>query len=163
MFDLKTPIENLYLVGPGRAKLLKKLEIHTLKDLLFYFPRNHLDLSKFTPIVELKANEWANIKAKVLQIVSFRTKVKKLTMTQALIEDDTGSITCVWFNQPFLSKIIKKGENFIFSGKISVKNSAKGGSASGGKLQFQNPIYEIEKTEQVHTARLVPIYSLTAH
>ncbi|MBI3952603.1 MAG: ATP-dependent DNA helicase RecG [Candidatus Doudnabacteria bacterium] len=163
MFELSTPVQNLYLVGPQRAKLLKNLGIETLEDLLFYLPRNHLDLSKFTPIAELKVNEWANVKARVLSATSFRTKVRRLTMTQALIEDDTGSITCVWFNQPFLSKIIKQGENFIFSGKVSLRrNSAKNGSASGGKLQFQNPIYEIEKQEQIHTARLVPIYSLTA-
>lgn len=154
MFDLNTPIENLYLVGPARAKLLKKLEIHTLGDLLFYFPRTHADLSKFSKISQLKPNDFVNIKAKVLEIKSFRTKVRKLTMTQALVEDDTASLICVWFNQPFLTKVIKPQEYFIFSGKvIAVKN----------KLQLQNPIYEQEKQEQIHTARLVPIYSLTAN
>ncbi|MBI4363517.1 MAG: hypothetical protein HY545_01570 [Candidatus Doudnabacteria bacterium] len=46
MFDLKTPIENLYLVGPSRAKILKRLDIHTLGDLLFYFPCT----SRFAPV-----------------------------------------------------------------------------------------------------------------
>lgn len=154
MFDLNTPVENLYLVGPARAKLLHNLGIKTLEDLLFYFPRTHTDLSKFSHINELKPGEWANIKARVLDISSFRTKVRKLTMTQALIEDDTGSVVCVWFNQPFLNKVIKPGENFIFSGKIVIAKN---------KLQLQNPVYEIEKKEQIHTARLVPIYSLTAN
>ena len=153
MFNLNTPVEELYLVGPARAKLLKNLGIHTLSDLLFYFPRAHQDLSKFTPINELKLGEPGNIKARVLEIKSFRTKVRKFSLTQALVEDDTGAILCVWFNQPFLAKIIKPGEEFIFSGKTS---------ASKNKLQLQNPVYEQVKAEQVHTSRLVPLYPLTA-
>ncbi|MEO8065623.1 MAG: ATP-dependent DNA helicase RecG [Candidatus Doudnabacteria bacterium] len=163
MFDLTTLIENLYLVGPARAKLLINLGIHTLNDLLFYFPRAHQDLSKFTPIADLKPGQQANIKAKILDVKSFRTKVRRFSLTQALVEDDSASILCVWFNQPFLTKVLKKNEYFIFSGKVTFKNSAKGGSASGGKIQLQNPVYEEVKKEQIHTSRLVPLYSLTAN
>jgi ATP-dependent DNA helicase RecG len=154
MFDLSTPVENLYLVGPARAKLLKHLGIKTLSDLLFYFPRSHQDLSNFTPINEIRAGEFVNIKAKIIEVKSFRTKVRRLTLTNALLEDETGSITAVWFNQPFLSKILKPHEQFVFSGKAVI---------SKNKLQLQNPVYEQEKTEQVHTARLVPLYPLTAN
>ncbi|MBI4049730.1 MAG: ATP-dependent DNA helicase RecG [Candidatus Doudnabacteria bacterium] len=153
MFDLRTPIENLYLVGPARAKILKRLEIQNLGDLLFYFPRAHQDLSKITLISDLKPGEFSNIKAKVLEIKTFRTKVRKLSLTHALVGDETGSITCLWFNQPFLSKVIKPHETFLFSGKVALEKN---------KLQLQNPIYEQEKPEQIHTKRLVPIYSLTA-
>lgn len=153
MLSLATPVENLYLVGPARAKLLGKLGIQTLGDLLFYFPRAHNDLSKITPIKDLVSGETANIKARVLDVKSFRTKIKRLTLTQALLEDGTGTILSTWFNQPFLSRVIKKHETFLFSGKVvSEKN----------KLILQNPIYEIEKKEQIHTARLVPVYRLTA-
>src|SRR6188472_727794 len=107
MFDLQTPVENLYSVGPARAKLLKNLGITTLEDLIFYFPRAHNDLSKFTEIDKLKLAETANIKAKILEAKTFRTKVRRFTLTQALVEDETGSILCVWFNQPFLAKILK--------------------------------------------------------
>ena len=154
MFNLQTPIENLYLVGPARAKLLKHLGIKTLEDLLFYFPRAHQDLSKFTPVAELELGTFGNIKAKVLTIRSFRTKVRRFTLTQAQVEDDSGTITCVWFNQPFLSKVIKPNQTYIFSGKVL---------KSKNKLQLQNPVYEEEKEEQVHTSRVVPVYPLTAH
>src|ERR1041385_2114091 len=154
MFDLKTPIEQLYLVGPARAKLLKNLGILTLEDLLFYFPRAHQDLSKFTNIVDLKAGESANIKAKILEIKSFRTKVRRFTLTQAVVEDETGSILCVWFNQPFLAKVLRPHEEFVFSGKVGL---------SKNKLQLQNPVYEPVRQEQIHTSRLVPLYSLTAN
>jgi ATP-dependent DNA helicase RecG len=153
MFELNTPVENLYLVGPARAKLLKNLGIATLRDLLFYFPRYHQDLSRFTPIADLKANEFANIKARVISVKSFRTRVRKLTITHVLVEDDSANILCVWFNQPFLSKVFKAGDQFLFSGKVVL---------SKNKLQLSNPIYEQEKAEQVHTARLVPVYPLTA-
>ncbi len=154
MFELNTPVEKLYLVGPARAKLFKNLGIETLQDLLFYFPRAHQDLSQFTAISELKPGMTANIKAKILDVKSFRTKVRKFTLTQALIEDDSGSIVCVWFNQPFLSKVLKKNETFIFSGRVGITKN---------KLQLQNPVYEQERSEQIHTSRLVPLYSLTAN
>ncbi len=153
MFNLNTPIEELYLVGPARAKLLKNLGIATLQDLLFYFPRGHADLSQFTPIAELKAGMQATIKGRLLEVKSFRTKIRRFSLTQALIEDETGAILAVWFNQPFLAKVLKKGEEFIFSGRVGI---------SKNKTQLQNPVYEQVKAEQVHTARLVPIYSLTA-
>lgn len=154
MFDLSTPIEQLYLVGPARAKLLKNLGILTLSGLLFYFPRAHNDLSKFTNIMDLKLGETANIKGKILETKTFRTKVRRFTLTHALVEDSSGSILCVWFNQPFLSKILKPHEEFIFSGKVIVAKN---------KLQLQNPVYEQIKDEQIHTSRLVPLYSLTAN
>lgn len=153
MFELNTPVEKLYLVGPARAKLFKHLGIHTLEDLLFYLPRAHHDLSTFTPVSELTANSYANIKAKIISVKSFRTRVRRFTLTQAVVEDDSGQITCVWFNQPFLQKILTAESTFIFSGKVAL---------SKGRLQMQNPIYEQEKTEQVHTSRLVPVYRLTA-
>jgi ATP-dependent DNA helicase RecG len=153
MFSLNTPIEQLYLVGPARAKLLRNLGIKTLEDLLFYFPRTHNDLSKFTPINELQAGTTANIKARILESKSFRTKVRRFSLTQAIVEDDTGSILCVWFNQPFLSKILKPHEEFVFSGKVGLAKN---------KLQLQNPVYEQLRDEQIHTSRLVPLYPLTA-
>ncbi len=153
MFELKTPVEKLYLVGPARAKLLKHLGIHTLEDLLFYLPRAHHDLSQFTPIADLKINEFANIKAQIISVKSFRTRVRRFTLTQAVVRDDSGTITCVWFNQPYLQKALKVNEQFIFSGKVV---------SSKNKMQLQNPVYEQEKAEQVHTSRLVPVYPLTA-
>src|SRR3989344_2906933 len=154
MFELHTPVEQLYLVGPARAKLLKKLGIQSLEDLLFYFPRAHQDLTKFASISDLKPGENANIKAKILEVKSFRTKVRRFSLTQALVEDSSGSIVCVWFNQPFLAKVLKKNEYFIFSGKVTI---------SKNKIQLQNPVYEQEKNEQIHTSRLVPLYPLTAN
>ncbi|MGE5297799.1 MAG: ATP-dependent DNA helicase RecG [Acidobacteriaceae bacterium] len=153
MFNLNTPVEELYLVGPARAKLLKKLGISDLSDLLYFFPRFHQDLSQFSPIKEVKPGNFANIKARIVTIKSFRTKVKRFSLTSAVVEDDTDSLSCVWFNQPFLTKVLRPGEEFIFSGKVTW---------SSGKRQLQNPVYEQVKFEQVHTARLVPIYSLTA-
>ncbi len=153
MFNLTTPVEELYLVGPARAKLLKNLGIKTLEDLIFYFPRAHQDLSKFVSIVDLKPGDTANIKAKILEVKSFRTKIRRMTITQALVEDETSSILCVWFNQPFLTRVLKKNEFFIFSGKVGITKN---------KLQLQNPVYEQEREEQIHTSRLVPLYSLTA-
>src|SRR3989344_4992334 len=142
MFALNTPVEQLYLVGPARSALLKKLGIVTLNDLLFYFPRNHEDLSKIIEIKDLKADEFSNIKSKIIEIRSLRTRVRRLTLTSAQVSDGSGSISCIWFNQPFLEKTLKKGETYIFSGKSVFEKK---------KFTIQNPIYEQEKSEQIHT------------
>jgi ATP-dependent DNA helicase RecG len=154
MFDLATPVEKLYLIGPARAKLLQNLGVKTLRDLLFYFPRYHQDLSKFSPIAELKPGEFATIKAKVVSVKTFRTRARRLTITQAVLEDDSGATACNWFNQPYMSKNLKVNEYFIFSGKVQL---------SKNKPQLQNPVYEPVRQEQIHTARMVPIYPLTAN
>ncbi len=73
-------------------------------------------------------------------------------ITECLITDTTGSIRVVWFNQPFITKILKQGDKVFFSGKV--EQSQYG-------LQFLNPSYEKIKKEQTHTARIVPVYSLT--
>jgi len=154
MLSLTTPIEELQGIGPILQKRLKKLGIETINDLFLHFPRKYEDFSNLVPISEIKINEFCTIQGKITKIKSVRTWKRRMILTEALIEDKTGTIKAVWFNQPYLTKILKEKDNAIFSGKIS---SGKNG------IHLSNPIYEkvFPGKMLTHTGRLVPVYPET--
>jgi len=78
-----------------------------------------------------------------------------LTLYQAYIKDDTGTIIATWYNQPYIKKVLTVGESYIFTGKI----------VRGYKtLEVQNPVYEKAcKEEHKNTMKIVPVYHATAN
>lgn len=149
---LKTNITNLPKVGEKISKKINKLGIHKIMDLLFYYPSRYDDYSKITDIINLKIGETTTIKGQVNLIANKRAWKRKMYITECLINDTTENLKIIWFNQPFITKMIKQGDEVFFSGKIESTNYG---------LQMVNPSYEKEKTDQTHTARIVPIYPLT--
>jgi ATP-dependent DNA helicase RecG len=168
MFSLSTKIEQLKKVGPSYLKKLHKLGLKTVRDLLFYFPHRYDDFSQVVPISQLQLGQTATIQGKILEINNVRTPRKRMNLTEALIEDKTGSIRAVWFNQPYLIRTLRKNSTVNLSGKVSF---------AGQSLCLSNPAYEIIKqrttnlayrqtnsehqTATTHTGRLVPIYHET--
>lgn len=150
--NLQTEIQDLPKVGEKIAKKLNKLGIYTINDLLFYFPSRYEDYSNITDITKLKKGEISTIRGQINLIANKRAFRRKMYITECLISDDAGSIKAVWFNQPFITKLIKQGEEFYFSGKVELNQYG---------LQLSNPNYEKVNKNQTHTARIVPIYPLT--
>ncbi|MFH1227122.1 MAG: ATP-dependent DNA helicase RecG, partial [Planctomycetota bacterium] len=118
---LSDSIQYLKGVGPARAKLLNRLNIYTLQDLLYYFPRTYLDRSKLKPISQV-ISEWPEdevvISGQVLTISAYRTR-SGMRITEIAVADDSGIITAVWFNQPFLKRVFAKGQKILLAGKLS--------------------------------------------
>ncbi|HLV10480.1 MAG TPA: ATP-dependent DNA helicase RecG [Halanaerobiales bacterium] len=142
-------------VGPRYAKLLEKLNIKTIEDLLYYFPRDYQDRSKFKPLKYISPGEEITIKGKVMKVTEERPR-KGLSILKVTISDDTDVLNCNWFNQPYLKKIFKEGKIFIFNGKVNEK------SWCFNKKEVNNPVFEeIDNNETIHTGRVVPIYALT--
>lgn len=156
MINLETPIKELYRVGKVTAKRLGKLGISTAKDLLFYFPFRYDDFSNICPINQLILGNTYTIKGRIELIKNIRSPRKRMFITEALISDQTGKIKSIWFNQPYLTKNLLTGTEIFLSGKLEIYNYSK---------HFNNPVYEIVKEglDQTHTARIVPIYSLTSN
>jgi ATP-dependent DNA helicase RecG len=152
--NFTTPIEEIPKVGAAFAKRFKLLKIRTLGDLLFYFPRTYEDLSNISKIKDIKPNQPITIHGKILEIGQERSWVKKMSITKALIQDDTGTIEVIWFNQPYLVKSLKKGDEIMLSGKPLIDKN--------GHLYLSSPIHEkISFKETTHTGRIVPIYPET--
>ena len=152
--NLETPIETIPRIGPVLKKKLKKLGIKTINDLFFHFPRRYEDFSNLIPISEIKINEICTVQGKVLKISTSKTWKKKMFITEALIQDKSGAIKAVWFNQPYLTKVIKEKDFLVLSGKVS---SSKEGT------YLSNPVYEKIKPgrDLTHTGRIVPVYPET--
>lgn len=150
--DLNNPVSVLGRVGQATANRLKKLGIETVRDLIFYYPIRWEDLSEISEIKDLVPESTVTIKAK-LQLINNRRSFKtRKIITEALIADESGSVKVVWFNQPFLTKNLKPGDEIYFSGRVTSDQYA---------LQLVSPTYEKVSSEMIHTARMVPIYSLT--
>ncbi len=149
--------DSIAVLGPIAKKIEKPLAgigLKTIKDLLFYFPWRHENLlERLKFISELEAGQNVSIRAKIELITTNRSKVKRTMVTEARVRDRSGSVRIIWFNQPFIGKVIKPGEEYYFAGKVTVGRFG---------LELNNPIFEKVKMEQVHTARIVPIYNLTS-
>ena len=137
MLKLETPVQYLTGVGPVIAKKLKRLGIESVRDLLFYFPRRWDDFSKPQMISKLQIGQDAIIKAKIAQIRQGRTRRKWMSIIEAHLADDTGEIKAIWFNQPFLMKVLKVGSEWLFAGKVNYDFRAKSKTLS--VTQYENP------------------------
>lgn len=152
----KTEIGELKYVGSKTKALFGKLGIWSVRDLVYHFPRRYIDLSKIKSINEVKIGEEVSILGTVVKSNHFR-KGKNSIITVTLT--DRGSfISAVWFNQEYILKSLARDVEAVISGTVSFKY---------GKLQIENPVYEIlsdEKTfdDLIHTARIVPVYPSTA-
>jgi len=135
------------------AKRLEHLGILTVRDLLYYVPFRYNDFSKTTPIAHARVGDVVTIKGTVTSMINLVTKTHK-RMQQAKITDETGTTTVVWFNQPYLISVIHKQDIIAISGKMDW---------FGNSIVMQSPEYEIlgNGKEQLHTGRLVPVYSET--
>ncbi len=155
MISLFTPIEELRGIGPILQKRLKRLGVKTVYDLLFHLPHRYEDFSNLQPLSEMKINEVCTVQGKISSIKNIKTWKRRLVLTEAMIEDGTGAIKILWFNQPYLIKILKPEDSAFFSGKIV---SGKNG------IYISNPIYEKDYQGKtlIHTGRLVPVYPETS-
>jgi len=119
MLDLNTPVQFLKGVGPKAAVKLTRLGIETIRDLLFYYPRNYQDYTLYQSIATLRLKEEVIIKAEIEKIMAIKTKRKQMSLVEATLKDDSGAIRAVWFNQPYLLSTLKVGQVWYFSGKVS--------------------------------------------
>ena len=149
---LHKPLQYLKGVGPKRAELLGRLGLSTLKELLYYLPRDYQDRSQLTPIRDVKFGATATIKGRVLDVGLKPTRGRR-TLLEVLVSDDTGTIAATWFNQPFLAEKFRKGQEVLLHGKIACYKY----------LQIINPEFEFSEEEEasLSPSGIVPIYPLT--
>jgi len=154
-FNLDTNLSETRAITPFYLKKFQKLGIHTIRDLLLNFPRRYNDFTNLAPIADVSAGQVATIQGKILKIKSISIFRRHINITEALVEDDSGTIKAIWFNQPYLAKVLAEGASVSLSGKI--EHYKKG-------IQISNPMYEKmdELGDLTHTGRLVPVYPETA-
>ena len=150
---LDSPVTAIKSIGPEKSRKLSRLGILTVKDLIEHFPRDYEDRSQVVPISEIKLNEENTFRGRVRGIPE-DMRVKNLRIVRARIEDSTGGILAVWYNQPYMKKAFKEGAEYIFTGKAVRKYN---------NIEIQSPEFEIvSKGSILSGGRIVPVYSSTS-
>ena len=150
---LLAPVTSINGVGESMAEKLEKIGITTIKDLLDYYPRRYDDFSNLLPINRLEYGKEVTAIGTIKSITTRPTKNPRITLTEAVLTDGTGYLRLSWFNQPYLENTIKPETQIVVSGKVD---------RYLGRLSLNNPEWEKLEKEQLHTNRIVPVYSLTA-
>lgn len=151
---LEQKIQFIKGVGPVKAKALTKLGITTIYDLLTHYPKRYEDRSNIIAIGELAEQDGklVNIYGKIAS-VSENTPRRGLAILKVLVQDHTGVIQLVWFNQQFRKKNILVGKQIFATGKLHKYN---------GIYSIQNADYEIiDAGEEVSQKKISPVYATT--
>lgn len=150
---LNAPSTAIRGIGQKQSQLLAKLNLHTIEDLIYYFPHRYDDYSELKLIKDLVYGEEVTILAWVKSISTFTTRNKRRKIIQVVVSDNTGSLQLMWFNQEYHLRYFRKNMFLSFSGKVEQYM---------GRLVIYHPDYEQIDQEQLNTKRIVPVYGLTA-
>lgn len=151
MESLSMNIQYLKGIGPKRASRLRRLNINTVEDLLFFMPRDYDDRSKFKALRECQVGEKVSIEVEIIGNGNIMRPRKNLSILKIPIKDDSYNGYLVWFNQEYLKDKFLIGEKLIVNGKIN---------KMGGEIQITNPVFE-RSGSMDKVGRILPTYTLT--
>ena len=140
-------------VGPQRAAALRKLGVATVEDLLGHVPLRYEDRRQFAQISDLRAGMKVAVSGTVA--VAGLRRARRMTLYEIRLEDGTGRLKALWFNQPYLKDVLPKGARIVLFG--AVEPDAQGSR----QLAMASPQYEVFEDDDVpgiHTGRIVPVY-----
>ena len=155
MKDLNMSVQFLKGVGPERARILKKIGIETVGELITYFPFRHEDRARLKLFGQITHGEEATVLAVVAEHQITFTRGGK-PLLKILLEDGSGKATMVCFNQFYLKDSLPLGTSIVLHGKFE---------RTFGDLQITNFTYEKlvgKEDDLIHTKRIVPIYQVTS-
>ncbi|MDX1583100.1 MAG: ATP-dependent DNA helicase RecG, partial [Thermoanaerobaculia bacterium] len=149
--DPDAPIETLRGVGAARARLLDLAGLRTIRDLLFHLPFRYEDRRRTKSIRDLSGNEGPLCLTGTIVSAKLKTSpVKRIRVFEALLDDGTGSIVLVWFNQPWIADKIRRGKT------ITVFGIPK--TSSYGRLQLDSPEWWESEQDSDETGGVIPVY-----
>lgn len=164
--NLQSDITTLKGVGEKSAALFRKLHIETLKDLLFYFPRDYETFEEPVYIDKARAGEVCAVRGLVTGTPLVK-QVRSLKILTVSVRDATGTMQLTFFNMPFLKNTLKSGQVYLFRGMVQEKYHKKQG-AEGEKPAAYSPALVMEqpkiyKEEEYRSLMsfIQPRYSLT--
>lgn len=151
MIDLNKDVQFVKGIGPKKAQKLNKLGIFTLKDLIYYFPRQFEDRNNFKKIFELQNDEKATIRVVVIGIEISNPR-KGMNITKIDVKDDTGYAKLVFFNQNYIKDRFKPGDTLLVFGRV--KKEFKNIELSSCEIEFLT-------NSPKKTFKIIPTYPLT--
>ena len=148
--QLDDPVQRLPRLGAKNAQALERLDVHTILDLIFHFPRRHAEVKR---IAELAVDDEVAVKGTALHVQIIRTPRQRFPITEALIQDESGALRATWFNQPHMKQVLSRPGAVLLIGKPQ--------PSYGGGLEMASPEVEFG-ADEFRTGQLVPVYPKTA-
>ena len=140
-------------MGPKTAQLLRNVGIITIEHLLYHFPRTYLDRRTVLPVGSVRSPGATVVTGELDNVRAFRLS-RRFHITECTVRDETGCLKVVWFNQPYMKRLLVPGITAILAGTVSARHG----------LQMENPDIETVSEKEpafLHTRGLIPVYPLT--
>lgn len=151
--NISTPLQELKGVGKVMAAHLESMGLKTVRDLLNYYPRRYDDYSLVTSIKQLQPG-LVTLKGSFSNITERRVR-RGMHITEAVINDNTGLVKAVWFNQPYRGASLQAGKNYYIRGDFRLQNA---------RLQVINPsIEQAAEAIKPGSELIVPTYRENAN
>lgn len=149
--ELEQSVTTIKGVGQSKADNLANMDIDTVDDMLRYLPRRYDDYTQLSTISQLQPETVVTVIGTVdyTEVRTGRNNRKDFFMT---VDDGTGQLNVVFFGQHFLIRSIRRGQQLVLSGKVTIW---------GNRLQMSSPEWEALDSENLHTIGIVPVYRLT--
>jgi ATP-dependent DNA helicase RecG len=149
---LFTPVQFLKGVGPARAELLHRLDLNTIADVLFYFPRDYQDLTDLRSVADLEQDKLVSVRG-VVEETELRNTGPGRTLLGVLVRDGRLYLRAMWFNQPYMQEKFSRGQEVLLSGKAALH---------GGRWEMVHPrVQWLDPDEPQPAGQMLPIYPLT--
>ena len=149
---LNTPLTEFPGVGEVRAKKLEKLGLVRCADLISYFPRDYEDRRQVYSIRSAPLGQKVCISAMAAEHPRLSRIRKGLDLVKLKVVDQAGALHITFFNQGYVERALRAGEEYIFYGVVEEQ---------GSRRTMVNPIFE-RVGKQNFTGCIVPVYPLTA-
>lgn len=149
----KQSINSIKGVGESRLSLFKRLGINTVLELLTHYPKDYEDRSKIKNIADIQDGEMCSFEGTIVSNVNESRPKKGMTISNVSVQDSTGKIKAVWFNQHYIRNSFSIGTNYIFYGKVERKLNT---------LHIINPVFEkVDNRQLKKSLKILPVYSTT--
>jgi ATP-dependent DNA helicase RecG len=145
-------------VGPKRTEVLQRLGITTVEDALWTVPWRYEDRSVMTPIGQLVPGVRASICGMIIRSEAKNARSRRLAILDIVVEDSTGRLQAVFFNQPFLEPLFTVGTSIMLTGRVVA------GAQGWVAMKMEVAQYEVigaETEAPLHVGRIVPVYHET--
>lgn len=165
MITLQSPISSLIRIRPEIALGLKRLGLHTIQDLLSYFPLRYSDAREYLSLGHAKDGQEATFCGTIKKIETKKSFTSKIPMTVATIEDASGSAKVIWFNQAYFGKMYTVGQTIEITGKLTIKGSTRTIINPSIRERSTLPIDSHDSlfASSSEDAVLTPVYAETKH
>src|SRR3989344_4254565 len=141
--QLNSLLSSEFRLVEAQKKALSKMRLLTVEDLLYHFPVRYGDTKEIKNVESLAKGDDATVFGRVSGLKTSKAFVKKIPMSEGFVEDESGRIKLVWFNQPYIAKMVREGQFVRVEGKVSSRRRAKPRSELRSTTGVANTIEEL--------------------